>query len=149
MLTFAGGGVKVTQLTRRVKQGNRLQIDCRAAGPGERARQGVVLSWRWIADAAVVHLDHNHLLPGKTSSNCICGNDIIVKLLHFAIFDRRNRIDGKHNKPFSGYRFHFHCVCRQSHPVDGSPERSFGHLSVSRFERCQPVNKQRHLDRSQ
>jgi hypothetical protein len=130
MLTFSGGGVKVTLLTRRVKLGNQLQIDDRAAGPGERARQGAVLSWRWIADAAVVYLDHNHLLPGKTSSNCICGNDIIVILLHFAIFDRRSRIDGKHNQPFSGYRFHFprhfRCVCRQSHPVDGSSKKSFG-----------------------
>jgi hypothetical protein len=43
MLTFSGGGVKVTQLTRRVKLGNQLEIECRAE-PGERAGLPVVLS---------------------------------------------------------------------------------------------------------
>jgi hypothetical protein len=34
MLTFAGGGVKATQLTRRVELGYQFQKDCRAE-PGE------------------------------------------------------------------------------------------------------------------
>jgi hypothetical protein len=66
MMTFAGGGVKATQLTRRVELGNQLEIDCRAY-PGDRAGLPVVFSWRWIANGAVVVLDYIVLKQG----NCI------------------------------------------------------------------------------
>jgi hypothetical protein len=72
MMTFAGGGVKATQLTRRVELGNQLEIDCRAE---PRVKLPVVFSWRWIVNGAVVDLDHNRLPP---SINCIKGNEIIV-----------------------------------------------------------------------
>jgi hypothetical protein len=135
---------RLTQLTRRVKLGNRLEIECRAE-PRGRAGLPVVLSWRWIADGAVVELDHNLLPAGKFTK---LNNDTTVRSFRkiFPIFNCRSRKDINHNQPFSGYWIHFDCVCRQSHPVDCSPKRSFGHLPVSRFERCEPVGKQHHLD---
>ena len=68
MLTFAGGGVNVTQLTRKVKLGNPLEIVCRAE---YKAGLPVILSWRWIANGAVVNLDHNRLPPGNIQSKII------------------------------------------------------------------------------
>jgi hypothetical protein len=65
MLTFSGGGGLLHSLTRRVKLGNRLEIECRSE-PGEKAALPVVLSWRWISNGAVVELDHNRLPPGKS-----------------------------------------------------------------------------------
>ncbi|XP_046633966.1 uncharacterized protein LOC124313728 [Daphnia pulicaria] len=58
-----GGGVKVTLLNRRVKPGNKLELNCRV-DPGEKAGLPVVLPRRWISNGAVVELDHNRLPPG-------------------------------------------------------------------------------------
>jgi hypothetical protein len=66
MLTFSGGGVKVTLLNRRVKPGNKLELNCRV-DPGEKAGLPVVLPRRWISNGAVVELDHNRLPPGKST----------------------------------------------------------------------------------
>jgi hypothetical protein len=57
-------GVQTTQLTRRTKLGNKLELNCRVE-PGERAGLPVVLPWGWISNDAVVELDHNRLPPGK------------------------------------------------------------------------------------
>jgi hypothetical protein len=137
---------RLTQLTRRVKLGNQLEIECRTE-PGERARLPIVLSWRWIADGAVVELAII-AFHQVNSLNWIWGNDTTVRSFghFFPLFNCRSRKDINHNQPFSGYWIHFDCVCRQSHPVDCSPKRSFGHLPVSRFERCETVGKQHHLD---
>lgn len=58
----SGVEVNMTQLTRRVKLGNPLEIVCRAE---QRAGLPVILSWRWIANGVVVDLDPNRLPPGK------------------------------------------------------------------------------------
>jgi hypothetical protein len=79
----------VTLLTRRVKLGNRLEIECRAE-PGERAGLPVVLSWRWISNGAVVELDHNRLPPGKFTK---LNNDTTVRSFRkmFPIFLKKKK----------------------------------------------------------